>query len=108
MHNTASVIVSTSSGTASSNALYSLAPALLLTALATISQASAAVVEEFGYKVRHGLEPTYTVSLSDATVSVGQLITALQDLASTLMASQIDLSPEDKHVLYSNLWELYD
>lgn len=91
-----------------STSLYSLAPAILLAALASISQASANVVEEVGYKVRYGLDSTYTASSSDATVSIGQLMAALQDLASSLMASQIELSPDDKRVLYANLWELYD
>ncbi len=108
MHNTASVILRTSSGTSASNTLYGLGSALLLSALASIGQASASVVEEVGYKVRHGLDSTYTLSSLDATASVGQIVAALQDLASTLAAAQTDLSPEDKNVLYSNLWELYD
>lgn len=90
-----------------STSLYSLAPALLLAALASIGRASATVVE-VGYRVRYGLDSTYTVLSSDATISMGQVMAALQDLASALIASQTELSPDDKRVLYANLWELYD
>ena len=82
--------------------------ALVLMTLA-VSQIAAPEFQPIeGVRIAGGVQATGRSSSVSSEVSIETMVSALQGLAKHLAEHQAELDPVAKHVLYRDLWDLYD
>lgn len=81
----------------------------LMLGLSQLAVADVAPADDAAHlRVSAGSSATSQVSIVGTEVSVGEVVSALQSFAQSLVNAQTDFDPDVKRAVYSNLWDLYD